>query len=75
MTTEELKAETAAVAQALREAPSVPDGVRKRFIALRAALFTRGLFDPVLARFDSATVARASSEEIAAQLDALTTSL
>ena len=75
MTTEELKAEAAALARALREAPSVPADLRKRFIALRASLFGLGVFDPVLARFDSATVARASSEEIAAQLDVLATSL
>jgi len=75
MTTEELKAEAAAVARSLREAPSVSADVRKRFIGLRAALFGRGVFNPVLARFDSATVTRASSEEIAAQLDALATSL
>jgi hypothetical protein len=75
MTTEELKAEAAAIARAFREAPSVPAELRKRFIAVRAALFGRGVFNPVLARFDSATVTRASSEEIAAQLDALATSL
>jgi len=75
MTTEELKAEAAAIARALREAPTVPADLRKRFLALRGVLFGRGVFNPVLARFDTVTVARASSEELAAQLDALATSL
>ena len=75
MTTDELKTEAASIARSLREASSAPADVRKRFVAFRAMLFGRGVFDPVLARFDSATVARASSEEIAAELDALAMSL
>ena len=75
MTTDELKTEAVAIARAMREAPAVPDALRKRFVALRAALFGRGVFNPILARFDTATVTRASSEEIAAQLDSLATSL
>jgi hypothetical protein len=35
---------------------------------VRAALFQRGIFDPVLVRFDSATAPRATKEEIAEQL-------
>ena len=49
--------------------------LRARFIAMRTALFERGIYDPVLARFDSATVARASVAEVAAQLAAVATSL
>ena len=75
MTTEELKAEAAAIARALREAPAMPAEVRKRFLALRATLFAQGVFNPMLSRFDTITVPRAGNEEIAAQLDALATSL
>jgi hypothetical protein len=49
--------------------------VRRRFIEARALLFQRGIFDPVLVRFDSATAPRATNEEIANQLDALAASL
>lgn len=49
--------------------------VRRRFIEARAELFQRGIFDPVLVRFDSATAPRATNEEIANQLDALAASL
>ena len=44
--------------------------LRARFIAVRTALYRRGVFDPVLARFDSATVARATSAEVAEHLEA-----
>lgn len=46
-----------------------PD-LRARFIAVRTALYRRGVFDPVLARFDSATVARATNVEVAEHLEA-----
>ena len=42
--------------------------LRARFIAVRAALFERGIFDPVLGRFDSATVAPIDTREAAAEL-------
>ena len=45
--------------------------VRRRFIEARAELFQRGIYDPVLVRFDSATAPRASAEEIADQLEAI----
>ena len=73
MTIEEIKASAAEVAAAL--AAGLTDDVRQRFIALRAELFRRGVFDPVLARFDTATVPRASNEEIAAELAKLAESL
>ena len=42
--------------------------LRLQFIELRAELFQRGIFDPVLARFDSATAPRADVAEIADEL-------
>ncbi len=67
---EQLKQLAAAVAEELK---TVGDGapaadLRERFIDVRAALFQRGIYDPVLVRFDSATVAKASTQEIAEQL-------
>jgi hypothetical protein len=64
-------ADIAAVARAMREAGTLSPELRKRFIALRSELFRRGVFDPVLARFDSVTVSRAAVPEIADQLDAI----
>jgi hypothetical protein len=61
-----LKAMAAEVAEALRG--DMTPALRERFITVRAALFQRGIFDPVLVRFDSATAPRASQEEIAEQL-------
>ena len=46
----------------------LPEELRSRFILVRAALFTRGIFDPVLARFDTASAPQASTKEIANQL-------
>lgn len=75
-TIEEIKAAAAEVAAALQAAgETVPDDVKARFIAVRAALFQRGVFDPVLVRFDSATVARTSKEELAAELAKIAESL
>ncbi|MDQ6799695.1 MAG: hypothetical protein M3041_02540 [Acidobacteriota bacterium] len=74
MTIEDLKMAAGNVAREMREssAPSNRDlaaELRARFVAIRAELFQRGIFDPVLVRFDSATVPQASPKEIA---DALT---
>ena len=44
--------------------------LRARIVAVRTALYRRGVFDPVLARFDSATVARATNAEVAEHLEA-----
>ncbi|MDQ3283945.1 MAG: hypothetical protein M3Q69_21280 [Acidobacteriota bacterium] len=65
------------VAQELRAAGSdgVTPALRTRFIQVRAALFERGMYDPVLVRFDSATVAKASVEEIAEQLQSVSDAL
>ena len=83
-TIEEIKAEAAEIAAALQAADGpaepiagtgggslhrgLPDEVRERFVALRAALYQRGIYDPVLVRFDTATVAQAPNSEIAAEL-------
>ena len=70
----ELKELAAAVAEEMR-AGEVSAALRQRFIHVRAALFQRGIFDPVLVRFDSATAPRASAQEIAEQLAAVATNL
>jgi len=90
MSQEELKAMAAEVAEALKAAAAqsatppggggsrprnLPEGVRERFIAVRSALFQRGVFDPVLIRFDSATVTPASTAEVAEQLGNVAASL
>ena len=78
MTTEELRTIAAQVAADLRahKGPNrVPEELRRRFIAVRAELFQRGIFDPVLVRFDSATVPQASTQQIANQLAAVVASL
>ena len=51
-----------------REARNIDDILRARFIALRTTLFDRGIYDPVLGRFDSATVQQAETVAIAEQL-------
>lgn len=49
----------------------LPEEVRQRFIDVRSALIERGIFDPVLIRFDTATAPQASTAEIAQQLGAV----
>jgi hypothetical protein len=51
------------------------DDLRRDLIEVRAALFRRGIYDPVLVRFDSATAPPATSGEIADQLEAIARSL
>lgn len=53
----------------------LPEPLRTRFINVRAALFQRGIYDPVLVRFDTATGTQASTEEVAKQLAAVAQSL
>lgn len=53
----------------------LPEDLRLRFIDVRAALFQRGIFDPVLVRFDTATAPQASTAEVAQQLSAVAGSL
>ena len=59
MTIEDLKAAAANVAREMRESAAPSKELRARFVAIRAELFQRGIFDPVLVRFDSATVPHA----------------
>lgn len=47
----------------------LPEAVRAKFIAVRSELFRRGVYDPLLVRFDTATVAQAPTAEIATRLD------
>ncbi len=76
MTLDELKAEAEEVAGALAVTNGPPpNDLRKRFIAVRAELFQRGVFDPILARFDTVTVPRASTPEIAEELKRIAESL
>ncbi|MGZ8710017.1 MAG: hypothetical protein ACXW28_07315 [Thermoanaerobaculia bacterium] len=68
-------AETAAAVAEEMKSNEVTPALRERFIDVRSALFQRGIFDPVLVRFDSATAPRATKDEIAAQLAAVAQSL
>jgi len=49
--------------------------LRKRFISVRTQLFQRGIFDPILVRFDTVTVSRATIEEISDELTAVASGL
>ena len=72
----ELKTLAAEVAAELKSvAGDVPLPLRQRFIEVRAALFQRGIFDPVLVRFDTASAPRASTAEIAEQLETVAQAL
>ena len=75
MTLEELKAEAANVAQQLAGEDTIVPGFRKRFIAVRAELIRRGIFDPLLSRFDSVTVAQATRSQIAERLKTIAANL
>jgi hypothetical protein len=82
MTNEELKSMAAEVAGELQSAaggePAATGGgsrqrglseaLRDRFIRVRTALFQRGIFDPVLVRFDTASAPQASTKEIGDEL-------
>jgi hypothetical protein len=80
MTNEEIRETAAAVAEELRAIPSpspmpatgggsfhrgLPEALRARVIEVRGALFERGIFNPVLVRFDTASAPQATNEEIA----------
>ena len=54
---------------------SIPEDLRKQFIDVRAALFQRGIYDPVLVRFDTATAPQATTAEIADQLRSVAASI
>jgi len=64
----ELKSMAAAVAAEMKSGAMSP-ALRQRFIEVRAALFQRGIYDPVLVRFDSATAPAASASEVGEQLE------
>ncbi len=87
---DQLKAEATAIAAELKSlgattapAPSgggsrhrgLPETLHERFIDVRAALFQRGIYDPVLVRFDTATGSQASTQEIAEQLETVAAAL
>ena len=90
MSREELKERAAHVAAALQSAGAtndknlagggsrqrgLPEELRAGFVAVRAELFQRGIFDPVLVRFDSATASPASAAELADRLSAVAENL
>ncbi len=75
MTIEEFRAVVARLAEEMHRASDLSADVRRRFIAVRAELFQRGVFDPILARFDTVTVTRASTQEVANQLAAIAASV
>jgi hypothetical protein len=73
---EELKTAMAEIAAELKRISGpVSEDLRLRFIEVRSQLFTRGYFDPILARFDSATVATATNAEIAEELEKVASAL
>lgn len=53
----------------------LPETLRRELIAFRAALFDRGIYDPVLIRFDTASATQAATTRVAEQLRAIATSL
>lgn len=69
-----LNDEAAAIASAMRGG-TIDPRLRARFIAFRTKLYRLGLYDPVLGRFDSHTVAQSTPAEVADQLDALARAL
>jgi hypothetical protein len=76
MSIEEIKAAATTLAQQIKAMTGpLPADLRKRFVRIRAALFQRGVYDPILVRFDSATVPPASVAELADQLSAVAASL
>jgi hypothetical protein len=73
----DLKAAARVVAEEMKSAgpgPLPPD-LRRRFLDVRTALFRRGMYDPILARFDSATVPQATAAEVAERLGVLIAAL
>jgi hypothetical protein len=76
MTPEQIQEMARTLAAELNQANAQPAAdLRDRFIALRTELYRRGVFDPVLARFDTATVAKASLAEVAEHLEATAASV
>jgi hypothetical protein len=91
MTIDEIKAAAASVAEQMKAVPTasetpassgggslhrgLPADVRERFIAVRGALYARGVYDPVLVRFDTASVPQAATAEVADRLAEVASSL
>jgi hypothetical protein len=86
--TDQLKQLAASVAEELKTAGGPPatsgggsrqrglsEDLRLRFIDVRAALFQRGIYDPVLVRFDTASVTQAPTSDIAEQLATIAAAL
>lgn len=66
---DELRTMAAQIAEEMKSAAEpLPHDLRERFIQVRAALFQRGMYDPVLVRFDSATAPKATAAEVGEQL-------
>jgi hypothetical protein len=82
MTNDELKAAALNVAERLRAAGdtsraasgggsrqrALPEDLRLAFIGVRANLYERGIYDPVLVRFDTASAPQAETSAIAEEL-------
>jgi len=89
MTNEELKSMAAEVAGELQAAGGnepattgggsrqrgLPEPLREHFIRVRTALFQRGIFDPILVRFDTASAPQASTKQVGEQLAAVAEAL
>jgi hypothetical protein len=80
MTIADLKVTAGNIARAIRESGAstnrnLPPQLRALIVEVRGELFQRGVFDPVLARFDSATVPQVSLQELADELVALASNL
>ena len=63
-----MREELTQLALEMESAKEISPALRKRFIAARTELFRRGLYDPILVRFDSATVPPAGLAEVASEL-------
>jgi len=86
---DDLKAEAMAIAERLRQADgpapeatgggsrqrALPEELRAQFVRYRTLLIQRGIFDPMLLRFDTASAAQASNGEIAEELTKLAATL
>lgn len=58
------------------ESPAeLPEELREHFIRVRGALYQRGVFEPMLARFDTASAPQATTVEVAERLAAIAESL
>ena len=72
---DQLRTMASAVAEELQAATPLTPELRARFITVRSALFQRGIFDPVLVRFDTVSAPQATPQELGAQLATVAASL